>query len=199
MTWDQLENEEPYITDSITYCYLTKNLPLEVIELIISYLNPTPREFFILALSKLFLPALMLIPDFLPKIHTFFLHSLLTYFTTENNLNWYFKPFIYENQFFFSFSTYIIDQNPILFEKNDLTPITSQFTNLFSDTFTPQPYYFPLYDCTIFGKCLPCYHLTFVCDFYGSYSKLVPITQFCNCTWHYGNSCYLVKLHLEKK
>ena len=197
VTWNQLQKEELFISNKNTYCYLTKNLPVEIIEIIISYLNPTPRELFILALSKLFLPALVQFPNFIPKINNFFNHSLLTYFTTQKELIKYFRPFLYNNQFFFSFSTYIIDQNIDLFTKTDLSPLTCQFTNLFTETFTSHPYYFPLYDCTIFNKCLPCEHLTFVCAFYKPLSKLVrlPITPFdsCNCLWNFTRDCYFIK------
>jgi len=70
LTWPAL-NEGPFIVPNIhLYQYFNKNLPFDIIEIIISYLNF--EEVFILALSKLFLPALFQIPTFFEILNNFF-------------------------------------------------------------------------------------------------------------------------------
>jgi len=97
----------------------------------VSYLEP--RTLINLALSKMFTPALFTIPLFFRHVNFYFLHTLCGHFTTNKNLTPYFKPFIYDNQFYFAFSTYIIDQNVSSFVKTDLTLLTLQFTSIFDN------------------------------------------------------------------
>jgi len=181
LTWPAL-NEGPFIVPNIhLYQYFNKNLPFDIIEIIISYLNF--EEVFILALSKLFLPALFQIPRFFKKLNNFFLHTLCAYFTSQKTLYTYFTPIIYDNKFYFAFATYIIDQNISAFTQTNLVPVTTQFTNIFKIKFTSDIPHYPLLGCysTLHrNTCAPCYRTRYVCDF-ETYPKIIALNQFCQC------------------
>jgi hypothetical protein len=162
--------------------YFNKNLPIEIIETIVSYLDH--KSLLILAISRLFAPALFTLPSFFENINTYFLHSLCGHFTTNRNLISYFTPFIHYNQFYFAFATYIIDQDMKKFKKTDLRPFTDQFTTIFEKSSKSSEIY-TMPDCLYSTvKCEPCTYYNYSCGFSWAFETIL-FCKFRRCTCHW--------------
>jgi len=136
-----------------------------------------------LAISKLFTPALFTMPLFFKNINSFFLHSLCGHFSTNKFLSPYFTPIIHNDQFYFAFATYIVDQNVTSFVKTDLRALTQQFISVFENTSLKFSPVYNMLDCIFLGnKCEPCEFYTYMNIATSSESPLLRAQfRFCKC------------------
>lgn len=127
-----------------------KNLPLEIIEKIVTFLNE--RDLWNLAISKLFVPALFSLPYFYKTIQEYFIHYLCSYFTSKKNMyiTCTFYPVIDNSYLYLSFN-----ELPEIIRKRlfhpflDLGWLTSGFEMLFSSYSLYRPLQWkPTEDCS---------------------------------------------------
>lgn len=98
----------PYHLKPSLHHGFNKSLPIEIIEIIVNYLSVT--DLWHLAISKLFLPALFLMPKFFHVMNKWFLHTLCHFFNNRSNmfLKCVYIPIVFDNNFYIAVNTHTV-------------------------------------------------------------------------------------------
>lgn len=99
--WYPMLNGGPYVLRPQLHNIYNQKLCIELIEIIVSYLSD--QDLFHLAISKLFLPALLTMPKFFFAMGRYFGHTLCTHFNNKHNLfiKCAYIPYLFNNNLFY--------------------------------------------------------------------------------------------------
>jgi hypothetical protein len=130
-------------------------LNCDVIEIIVSYLSD--QDLLNLAISKLFLPALLSMPKFFNAINKYYMHTLCLFFHTKHNfyLKCVYIPTIFNNEFYVSEDIQILENCKYQFTQRIynftiyLELVTLQFTMVFNsfNNYQAHSYYYKIPSC----------------------------------------------------